>query len=187
MDCRNLRDRPRGLPPPLPKLLKGGKSNYSCRRVSGRLPGESLRKLRPSSRSAGSYEHGRETGQWHRNDTSRLARGCGDAEVVPTRMKRPIRGMQGQTTADERLLKAGGSPLSSMSPENRRRVTTDTPASLSLPLSGLLGLFKRLIASFRAFSHTLETFKPSSRACFTNCLSAFTKVLSHFTSSFGCQ
>ncbi len=130
MDCRNLRDRPRGLPPPLPKLLKGGKSNYSCRRVSGRLPGESLRKLRPSSRSAGSYEHGRETGQWHRNDTSRLARGCGDAEVVPTRMKRPIRGMQGQATADERLLKAGGSPLSSMSPENRRRVTTDTPALL---------------------------------------------------------
>ena len=117
-------------PNPLPKLLKGGKSNYSCRRVSGRLPGESLRKLRPSSRSAGSYEHGRETGQWHRNDTSRLARGCGDAEVVPTRMKRPIRGMQGQATADERLLKAGGSPLSSMSPENRRRVTTDTPALL---------------------------------------------------------
>jgi len=36
--------------------------------------------------------------------------------------------MQGQVTAEERLLKAGGSPLSSMSSENRRRVTTDSPA-----------------------------------------------------------
>jgi len=38
--------------------------------------------------------------------------------------------MQGQATAEERLLKAGGSPLSSMSSENRRRVTTDSPALL---------------------------------------------------------
>ena len=43
-------------------------------------------------------------------------------------MKRPIRGMQGQIAAEERLLKAGGSPLSSMSSENRRRVMTDSPA-----------------------------------------------------------
>jgi len=36
--------------------------------------------------------------------------------------------MQGQITADERLLEVGGSPLSLMSPENRRRVTSSTPA-----------------------------------------------------------
>ena len=65
-------------------------------------------------------------------------------------MKRPIRGMQGQIAAEERLLKAGGSPLSSMSSENRRRVTTDSPAQLSLPLSGFLGLVSLLLLAVDA-------------------------------------
>jgi len=35
-------------------VLNSKEHKITCRRVSGRLPGESLRKLRPSSRSAGS-------------------------------------------------------------------------------------------------------------------------------------
>ena len=51
-------------------------------------------------------------------------------EVELAGMKRSFRRMQGQITAVERLLEAGGGPLSEMLPENRRWVTIDSPALL---------------------------------------------------------
>ena len=42
------------------KVLKDGGQISTCRRVGGQLPGESLRKLHPSSRTAGPRGLGRE-------------------------------------------------------------------------------------------------------------------------------
>jgi len=44
------------------KIIREEEQREDCQRAGGRLTGESLRKLRPSGRSAGPQGHGREIG-----------------------------------------------------------------------------------------------------------------------------
>ena len=93
-------------------ILNNREPTITCRRVGGRLPGESLRKLihlaNPWVRedSVARPDPGTET---------KPTRSCAmtpKVEVGLVRMKRPFHGMQGQASACECSPEAGGSPLS---------------------------------------------------------------------------